>query len=482
MVNSEEFGLYSIQMKGLCTLCFVLLLTPFSPLAAQEAAPVLTLAQSLDAALSQGDGSRIIEKTLQQARALYSQTVADNSLALSGSLGYGAAKGYGDNTLLSSYSGTTGTNTTTYVPQSLKGGFALTGPSTNLSVSASQSIATNPSLYNQSIVGVSLSQKVWDGYFGGISRGAVDKSLINLQSTELGGELNKLGLLYQVKQAYYTALAAQRNIAVYRQNIEKQKAALEQTTALYGIQQASSVDLQTAQINAKSAEIDLRSGTNDYRNAKKNLANLIGRPADQDFTLAENEATVLPVQTLSEAIATGLGKRIELRQIELNRKTAAINLDLARAKTSATVTVSGGSYLLLNPVLSTDAHTINAGVTVGLPVYDAGSAKYQIEQSIEQQETYDLQASQSRKSIGLAIEIAYEAVQVQKEKLDLAQLSAENSEAQYQLKQAQRQYGTATNQDVLTAAVAAANAEIAYAKARSDLDLSVLSLQNAMGF
>ena len=71
-------------------------------------------------------------------------------------------------------------------------------------------------------------------------------------------DANKLTLAYQIKQAYYTMLSAQRNIAVYAQNFQFQQSALAQEQALYDLKQAVDVDLQTAQINLKSAEVDLK--------------------------------------------------------------------------------------------------------------------------------------------------------------------------------------------------------------------------------
>src|SRR5271169_2968891 len=55
----------------------------------QQSLPVITLQQSIDAALAKGDSYRILAGNLAVARAQHAENVSKNSLALSGSLGAG---------------------------------------------------------------------------------------------------------------------------------------------------------------------------------------------------------------------------------------------------------------------------------------------------------------------------------------------------------------------------------------------------------
>ena len=93
---------------------------------------------------------------------------------------------------------------------------------------------------------------------------------------------------------------------------------------------------------------------------------------------------------------------------------------------------------------------------------------------------YAREESQTRRSITLEIEKAYDSLKTKIEKLDLARLQAENAEAYYLVEKTGNQYGTVTNHDVMAASVDAANAQVSYAQARSDVLLAVLALQNAM--
>jgi len=479
----------------------------------------LTLQQTIDVALAKSDGGAILQKTLDMSRAQYKTIVAQNAFSLNAALGDTGYDGFGDTSLLNSYQSISpyspASTASSYnslastvgllneyadaklksvsspytnmsgdiIPQTIAGSLTLKGPSTTASLIGDQylSFADAPFQQSQSVVGLGLTQTVWDGYPGGIPKATVQKGMLSLQSAELSADSGKLDLIYQVRQAYYTMLNAQRSLDMYQQNLERQKSALDQEQALYGLQQATAVDLQTAKINAKSAEIDLENGTIGLSLARKTLSNLIGIPADEDYSVAETEDPEAPAKTLQDAIAIGLDKRVELKQIDLNRKIADISLGLVKAQTSPTVTVSGGSYMYFDNIQATSAEAMSLGVKVTMPVLDSGSAEYQAETTRYQKEVYDLQSDQYRRSITLGIENAFQMVQLQKDKYELAKSSADNSEAQYELYKVQRQFGTATNQDVLTAAVNMVNARTASYAARNSLDLAVLQLLNAMG-
>jgi outer membrane protein TolC len=457
--------------------------------ASAAAQNVLTLDLCLSTALSKSDSAAILQKNLDISRAQYGQMVAKNSVSLNAGLGGGATGGIGNTTLLSENANTIGTSVdyTTAIPMNYSGSLSLNGPSTSLSLAGGGSFSQVESTdISVSTFSLNLSQTVWDGYPGGISKANVQQGLLNLQSAELATDANKLTLVYQIKQAYYSMLSAQRNLDVYAQNLELQKSALAQEQTLYNLHQAVDVDLQTAQINVKSAEVDQRTGRIALISARKALADLVGLTADEDFTVAETAEPQVSVQSLQEAIAIGLDKRVELKQLAVSRRIAAISLGLVKAQTSPTVQITGTSYWLngLNIYgLTSDqnALTIAMGGKVSMPILDSGSAAYQEEANRYQSSVYDLQDDQYRRSISLAIENDYQSVQLHTEKLELAKLTAENSKGQYDLKNVQRQYGTATNQDVLAAALNMVNANTALATARNSLELAILQLQNDMG-
>jgi outer membrane protein len=441
------------------------------------ALPVVTLPQSIDAALSGGDDIRILQGGLDAARAQHALNISKNSLTLSSSAGAQQSWLVGDSTLQENK-----ILTSTAASTGVQAGLTLAGPLTSVSVTPSF-IPASPPADAFTLVGVTVSQTIWNGYWGGPAQAAVDKSLLTLQGKEIGTEAGRLGIIYSVKQAYYALFAAQNSLALKQKILEKQNAVLRQMQATYDLKAASLADLKTAQLNARIAQVDVAGAAHDLRFARVALATLMGKSPDTEFQVADVEPPNVPVATLAEAVDAGLSRRVELKQIELSLKSSSVDLALARGQGTPTVSVTGGVNMLVDlGNTPTQGDSVNLGVKVSMPVLDAGSVDNQVKSILSQNRVYELQQAQLRKSITTAIQNAWENVQLAGQRADVARLSVEATDLQYQLVSAQRDAGAASNQDLLTASVNLANAQNSLAVAQSAAQLAVLQLQNVMGY
>jgi outer membrane protein len=480
-------------MKKALALCLFGFLISLGAASAQEPGLILTLAQATDAALAHGADSSVLQRTLDIGREQYRLTVAQNSFALSASVGENTAYGFGDASLL------TGNSLASGFSQTPQAGLSLVMPLTSVGVTVSPYMAPNPLLADLSqlsalfgapaaapgptgSIGLNVSQVLWNGYPGGTARAALDKALLSLQGKELSAQAGRLNVVSAVTQAYFVMLGAQRNLTVKLAIAEQQNALLSQMRAIHEIQQATTVDLRTAAINAQSAEIDARSAGIDLRIARVRLAQLMGLPRETQFTLAEEADPQLPAGDVEEAIALAMQRRTEPQQIELNRRTAVIDRDLLRGMTTPTVSVSGGVTVVHDWQLLSTAGQGTLGLKIGLPLLDAGAADHQREANRMQSEVYGVQQDQLRARISTDVEEAWELVQVTLQRLEVARLGAEKFEMKFTLKKTEAQYGTANNQNLLDASIDLANARSTVVRAQRDAQLAVLQLRTAMGY
>jgi outer membrane protein TolC len=323
---------------------------------------------------------------------------------------------------------------------------------------------------------------LWNGYPGGAGKAAVEKSMLGLRGAELSTEAGRLNVIAAVAQAYFVMLGSQRNLAVKKEIQAQQDSLLAQMKAIEALRQATAIDLRTAQINAQSAAIDAQSAENDLRIARIRLAQLIGWPREREFVVAEQDAPVVPVATVEEAVAEALRKRTEIQQLELNRQSSAIDRSLIKGQKTPTLSVTGGLNVYHDWQLLSNAAQGSLGLKVGLPILDAGAADHQLEANRVQTEVYDVREAQLRASISTDVEEAYELLQVNVQRLQVARLSAEKFDLKFTLKKTEAQYGTATNQDLLDASIDVANARSALVRAQRDAQLAVVQLRNAMGY
>ena len=457
---------------------------------ASEAPPsaVLTLQQSIDEALANGDDNRLLQANLELSRAQHEENLSRNSWGLSATAGAGYNLPGGDRGVLDAKQSSLSAVTSS--TQGAVVGLGAASPLTSVSVSASPwappvqvvgSTIPGIGLGTLGPVVVNLSQVLWNGYPGGPARATVDKSVIALQGKVISTASGKLAIVYRVKQAYYAMLAAQENARVTRQILDKQNALLAQVNTIFQLKQASAVDQKTAQINARSAQVDVQNADHGLRIARLQLSILMGRQPGEEFTVMQPEDQPLPAASLEEAISQALARRVDFQQLELARKSNAVDLALARGLATPTVSVNGGVSQAID-VNAKWAWLVNAGVKVTLPILDAGAAQHLIDAAAKQDQILSLQERQLQKSIAAAIQNDWETVQILNERVEVARMAAENDDLLVEVYRIQNQNGAASTQDLLTASVNAAGARTAYVQAKSNAQLAVLQMLSDMGY
>jgi outer membrane protein TolC len=460
---------------------------------AAPALPVITLAQILEQAHSSGSDFALVSKTLDTARLQRALDIAKQGVTLnaSGAWSLGSSPSadttVAEQALISKAIAATGSTTsssTQGTSQSAQGSLALSGPLTKVTVNVAQTLPPGTALPNSqsSLLGITASQTVWDGYPGGQFSATLKKSDLALQTKESQAIQGTSAAIAKVKQYYITMLAAQSDLEIKKQVASKQENLLAQIQAVYAIKQASAIDLKTAQINARSADIDVAFAEKTLRMANERLAVLVGKPAGDRFTVADIPAPVLPAGSAEDAIRIGLSKRTELVQYALSAKSATIDAALAGSQAQPVISLTGGAGVAVSwTTPSVMAEALSLGAKVSMPILDAGNALYQQQTSNSQAALYTLQAGQMKATIASDIRDDYETVQLQAQKADLAKQSADLAESQFTLTKTQNTFGTATTQDVLTASVLAATAEVAYGTAKNAYLLAELNLEIAMG-
>jgi outer membrane protein TolC len=395
----------------------MILLTALLPAGAEDAA--VTMAQALAEAARAGADLALVDQNLGVAKLQRSLDLAKQGISLSASGAYSVAEAPGEDSstalqsLISKAESASGSSiaSNSGLAQSASGSLAFSSPLTKASLSVSQTIppSTASSATQSSVVGLTASQTLWDGYPGGQFRATLEKSGLTLQGKELTATQSRSSAVAKVKQAYVTMLAAQRDLDIKKSTLDKQSRLLAQVQAVYALQQASAIDLKSAQINAKSAEIDVATADKTLRLANERLGVLMGRSPSDRFSVADFDDPALPAASIDEAIKIGLERRSDLAQAAVSAKSSRIDAALARAQGSPTVSLTGGAGLSMSwaaKPLSESA--LSLGAKVSLPILDSGAADLQAKLSEAQASTFDLQAAQLRKTLASDIRDYFE--------------------------------------------------------------------------
>jgi outer membrane protein len=438
---------------------------------------VVTLTELVDRALAAGPDMLISKTNVAMAQAAYTEKAAASSFGVSGNVSATHQGAPYDTRLLA-------LGQSAFAQDTAQAGLALTAPlGTNVGVSAAHTFSEEATPAQTSQISVSASSTLWDGYPGGSALAATRKAALSLQVTLSSEDANRKDIVYQVKQAYYTMLAQQRQLALLQKTLAQRQEELKKTQALFDAHSANQIDLKQAQVNTTQADLDLRLAQGTLEVDRELLSGLVGWPLDTAYDVADAEDLAAPSLDVATAVKNALAQRSDMRQLLLNQGAADIDLALKRGQ--GTPVVSAGSGLSYthdwSKTPNTDYVSWNASLKVAAPFYDSGSIDAQIRQAALQKESYDLQ--QQKLSAGIATDVknALYALHDKLARAELAEAGLDLARDQYNLARLQFDSGVNSNLDVLTASVALTSAEVSLAKARSDAQLGVLALQHVMG-
>ena len=187
-------------------------------------------------------------------------------------------------------------------------------------------------------------------------------------------------------------------------------------------------------------------------------------------------------------MSCALSRRVELKLIDLSRKSNAVDLAVARGQSTPTVSVGGGVLMYMDDTRSYGSQLVTAGlVKCRGEDCDArpGCRRRPEPHRCEHAPGWGVRrpsVARLQKSIAADVQDAWESMELAKEKVDLAQQTAENDDLLVEVYKIQSRNGTASTQDLLTASVNAASAHSAFVQAQASAQLAVLQLLNAMGY
>lgn len=460
--------------------------------AAAHSLPTVTLAEATKAAEKNGESFKIAQDNLEAARQQLGEARASNGLSLSGTGGYS----YQDNLPGASAPLTTPSNlltsgaaaqdaigqlSTNPVGNNYRAGAVLSGPSTNLSVSA-QHLSESAGQKDQvSAVTVSGKQTIIDGYPGGRGAGSYQEAKDSFRVAQLSYDSQLLSLQLQVKQAYYTLLGDQAAAKVQQANVAQAKQDLSRVEGLVSASEATKLDLLQARVAVGQAEVALGTAQDRVVIDRKNLSLAIGWPLEKRYRVAN--AAPPKARTLNEATAVriALSRRPELKELRLEVASGRVALALARSQYVPVVSATAGVTFEHDWTSSYNMGTYNAGVSVSMPIFENGLLAAQVKRAQAQLDSLKHQQAQEAQTIEIAVENAIFSVVESKRSLDLAQQSVRAAEGQYALERDKRSAGLATNLDVLQASSSLAESKSSLEKAQNAYDLAILSLNNTLG-
>jgi outer membrane protein len=223
------------------------------------------------------------------------------------------------------------------------------------------------SLYSRVAAGVTIGQLVAD--FGRTANLAGAAKLRASAQEQIAGN-TRAGVLIEVDQAYYQALAADTVLKVAQAVVDNRRLTLRQVRALAQSSLKSTLDVSFAEVAVSEAELALVRADNDVQAGRARLNAALGMAQTETFELADEPLPPALEPNPEAVVAQAVQQRPDLAALRLNRdaaqRFARAEGDLSRPTVS--LVALAGALPDADPRLRSTYSA--AGVNVSVPIFN----------------------------------------------------------------------------------------------------------------
>ena len=270
-----------------------------------------------------------------------------------------------------------------------------------------------------------------------------------------------------VQSAFYALASAQDLHDLAKRNLERTEGHLALARARHDAGAVPQADVLRVQAEVASAQLELINARSRVRTAAGQLNTGMGRPAESPLLIAPPAADAPPLATtdIEAAVSQAIARRPELKSGQQHVEAARASVDSARAARAPKLHADG-AYGWNDTGFLPETKEWQVGVSVALPVFDAGSRAHQLARSraelARDQAAYDSRVLQVRQEVWAA------ATELERARDSIAanETNVRASEESLRVSRERYQSGAAVITDLLDTQTALASAEASLAAAR----------------
>lgn len=148
---------------------------------------------------------------------------------------------------------------------------------------------------------------------------------------------------------YYTIRNTETQVQIAKESLQLKKNFLETTKRKYQVGSASKSEVNTAEKEVKTAETQVEATENNLKQLKLNFNSYLGYDIAQEIVLIDDiQETELPKTTLTDAIASALKNRNEIKEAAYNVEASQLNFNSYKAYPSSSSKYINAKTQLLN--------------------------------------------------------------------------------------------------------------------------------------
>jgi outer membrane protein TolC len=286
-------------------------------------------------------------------------------------------------------------------------------------------------------------------------------------------------VVFNVKQAFYNVLQAQRNRDVADESVKQFQQHLDQAQGFYSVGTKAKIDVTKAEVDLSNAQLNLIKAENQIKLSRVTLNNAMGIPNSPDYSLQDSLSYTKYGLSFEDALSRVYVQRSDLQSMIKKKEAAKASIDLARKGYFPVLTGSANyGYSGTNfPV--TDGW--NYGVSLSFPLFSGFDTKYQVAQAQANYDTLRANEQSLRLDIYSQVQQGYLTLREAEESIGTSELTVQQAKENVELATGRYQAGVGSPLEVTDALVGLNNAQVAYTQALTDYKNAQASIEKAIG-
>lgn len=316
----------------------------------------------------------------------------------------------------------------------------------------------------------------------GERRAGLDAARARWKGAQADAEATRGDLRLAVRSAFYELAAAQDLYGVAERNLQRMEGHLALAQARHDAGAVPQADVLRVRAEVASAQLQLISARSRVRTAGGQLNTSMGRPAELPLAIAPPavDASSAIATDIESAVRQALASRPELKAEQRQVDAARAGVEGARAARAPKLRADG-SYGVNDTVFLPETKEWQVGLSVDLPVFDAGSRAHRLARSkaefAREQAAYDTRVLQVRQEVWAAMTELDGA----RDSIAANETNVRASEESLRVVRERYQSGAALITDLLDTQTALASAEASLAQARWNYLTAGAAYERAVG-
>jgi outer membrane protein len=183
-----------------------------------------------------------------------------------------------------------------------------TAPSISKLLSHGESWSNSPYYYT----GLNFNQNIYDF---GLTRGSVQRGKAELAQAQQNLDRVHQQTLLNVRNGYFSVLAAQQLVQVRLTTVQDQSKHLDQIQAFFQVGRVPKIDVTRQEVQLANAQLDLVQAQSDLTVAQAALATAMGLRVKSTFTLVDVLGTEQPLDLVDSYLSEAQTLRPDLRAL-----------------------------------------------------------------------------------------------------------------------------------------------------------------------